>query len=264
MNSVTQPAKKFIKAGEIETAFIKVGSGEEIVIFLHGWGGQIESFAPIYMELAAGYECIVPDLPGFGQSQVPDTPWGVEDYASWLAEFLRALEIKAASFICHSFGGRLGIIQAAAFPETVRKLILTDSSGIKPKRSASYYRKVYTYKLAKYFSTSSIKPVAEFASQIKDRMISQNASKDYQEAGTLRASFVKIVNHDIRSFLPGIEAPTLLIWGGKDEDTPLSDAKTLEKNIHDAGLVIFEGCGHFAYLEQPQRFCTIVKTFLQS
>ena len=60
-----------------------------------------------------------------------------------------------------------------------------------------------------------------------------------------------------------VTASTLLIWGDRDEETPLDDARIMESLIPDAGLVVFEGCGHFAYAEQPDRFCRIVDVFLR-
>jgi len=55
---------------------------------------------------------------------------------------------------------------------------------------------------------------------------------------------------------------TLLIWGDQDTETPLEFGKEMEKLIPDAGLVIFEGGGHFAYLEQIGRFNRVVSYFL--
>jgi len=59
-----------------------------------------------------------------------------------------------------------------------------------------------------------------------------------------------------------VRAPSLLIWGDRDTETPLAAARVMERLIPDAGLVVFEGAGHFAYLEQPTRFCRIVDVFL--
>ena len=54
------------------------------------------------------------------------------------------------------------------------------------------------------------------------------ASPDYLNAGPLRATFVAIVNEDLRPLLPAIKCPTLLVWGDQDEETPLADARVME------------------------------------
>jgi pimeloyl-ACP methyl ester carboxylesterase len=88
------------------------------------------------------------------------------------------------------------------------------------------------------------------------------ASSDYKDAGDLRPILVKVVNEDIAPLLPRITSPTLLIWGSKDDAVPLAHARRMETLIPDAGLVIFEGAGHFAYLDEADRFCTVVRHFL--
>jgi len=63
--------------------------------------------------------------------------------------------------------------------------------------------------------------------------------------------------------LSKISASTLLIWGRNDTATPVEDGKLMEKLIPDAGLVVFENCGHYSFLDDPHRFYTIVDHFLQ-
>jgi len=63
--------------------------------------------------------------------------------------------------------------------------------------------------------------------------------------------------------LPELRIPVLLIWGDQDTEVPVEDGRTMERLIPDAGLVVFEGAGHYAYLEQPGRFCRIVDVFLR-
>jgi pimeloyl-ACP methyl ester carboxylesterase len=78
----------------------------------------------------------------------------------------------------------------------------------------------------------------------------------------MRGTLVRIVNEDLRALLPELHLPVLLIWGEHDAEAPLEDGRLMERLIPDAGLVVFEGAGHFAYLEQPARFCRIVDVFL--
>ena len=79
----------------------------------------------------------------------------------------------------------------------------------------------------------------------------------------MRGTLVRLVNEDVRGLLPSLHLPVLLIWGDQDSETPIDDGRLMERLIPDAGLVVFEGAGHFAYLEQPGRFCRIVDVFLR-
>jgi pimeloyl-ACP methyl ester carboxylesterase len=79
----------------------------------------------------------------------------------------------------------------------------------------------------------------------------------------MRGTLVRLVNEDLRIMLPELHLPVLLIWGDQDGETPLEDGRLMERLIPDAGLVVFEGSGHYAYLEQAARFCRIVDVFLR-
>ncbi|MDE6143022.1 MAG: alpha/beta hydrolase, partial [Muribaculaceae bacterium] len=73
----------------------------------------------------------------------------------------------------------------------------------------------------------------------------------------------RCVNEDLKSVMPEINAPSLLIWGEDDTATPLSDAKTMERLIPDSGLVSFPGCGHYSFLDNPSGFRAVVKEFFK-
>ena len=91
-----------------------------------------------------------------------------------------------------------------------------------------------------------------------------NPSSDYNAAqGVMRQIFVKVVNEDLKPLLPQIKSPTLLVWGENDTATPLSDGRLMEKLIPDAGLVVFEGCSHYSFLDEPGRYYAVVDYFLQ-
>jgi pimeloyl-ACP methyl ester carboxylesterase len=99
--------------------------------------------------------------------------------------------------------------------------------------------------------------------RLRDAVYGRIASADYREAGELRPILVKVVNEDLSEVLPKVGASTLLIWGTEDDAVPVAHARTMERLIPDAGLVLFEGGGHFAYLDEPDRFCHVVRHFLE-
>lgn len=162
--------------------------------------------------------------------------------------------------IGHSYGGRIAIVYASERP--VGKVILVDSAGIKPRRSLRYYFKVYSFKAAKKLLPLFLGK--EKAGEIIDRMRGKAGSADYNAASpVMRRIMSTSVNQDLRHLLPSIGAPTLLIWGENDTATPLRDAKIMEKMIPDAGLVLYEGCGHYSFLERPGQTAAVIKSFLK-
>jgi pimeloyl-ACP methyl ester carboxylesterase len=90
------------------------------------------------------------------------------------------------------------------------------------------------------------------------------ASQDFLNAGALRETFVRVIEQDLSDFALRVQAPTVLIWGDQDNDTPLWQGQQLEKLIPDAGLIVFQSAGHFSYLERLPEFIRIVDHFLSN
>ena len=80
----------------------------------------------------------------------------------------------------------------------------------------------------------------------------------------MRQIMSKAINQDLTPLLPAIKASTLLVWGAKDTATPLRDAKIMEKNIPDAGLVCFDDAGHYSFLDQPGQFRAVAREFFKN
>ncbi len=245
-----------IEINNLKIAYQVAGEGKAVVL-LHGWGAEAASFKPLFEWLAASHKVYVLDLPGFGNSEIPPTAWGTSDYARCVTDFFEKLNISKAHVIGHSFGGRISIIIGAKRPEKVDKLILVDSAGIKPPRTARYYLRVSIAKIGRLVGRCG-----KYGAHIANRVSQRMGSTDYKNAGPMRGTLVKVVNEDLRPLLAQIGAPTLLIWGEADTDTPVSYGKIMEKEIPDAGLVVLKGAGHFSYLDRFPQFCRILASFL--
>jgi pimeloyl-ACP methyl ester carboxylesterase len=242
--------------------YAAAGTGVPVVLF-PGWGARIESWGPIPAILAERFRVVALDLPGFGETPGPDRPWGTYEYADFLAAFLEARELARPVLVGHSFGGKTSIALAARRPELVGKLVLVDSAGIVPRRGPRYHARVGLVKSARRLL--SLPPLVPLRDRAMQRLYRAIGSSDYNATGDpiLRATLFRVVNEDLRHLLPTIAAPTLLIWGSDDQDTPLSDGKLMERLIPDAGLVVFEGAGHFAYLDRLDQFCRVVTHFVE-
>jgi pimeloyl-ACP methyl ester carboxylesterase len=235
------------------------GNGEPVFL-LHGWGCNGEIFKSIQEVLATAYTTYSFDFPGFGASDEPTAVWGVEEYTRMVEQFAKDNGIEHPALMGHSFGGRVSIVYASR--NAVSRVVLVDAAGIKPKRPFKYYWKVYTFKTLKWLCNTFL-PKAK-AQAIIDKRRKGAGSSDYNNASPMmRAILSKVVNEDLKHLMPSIKAPTLLFWGNLDTATPLSDAKTMEKLIPDAGLVVAHGTGHFSFLENPGLFTAVIKNFFK-
>ncbi len=235
------------------------GSGPALIL-MHGWGCNVNTVASIERTAATTHTVYNIDLPGFGESSEPVAVWGVEEYTLMLEDFTSKLDIKRPSLIGHSFGGRISILYGSR--NDVDKIILVDAAGVKPRRKAKYYIKVYSFKTAKAV-VNALLP-RKRAEKLIEHMRGGGSSDYAQASPRMRAILSKCVNEDLKHVMPAIKAPTLLIWGENDTATPLRDAKTIERLIPNAALVSFPGCGHYSFLDNPGQFAAVLDSFLRS
>lgn len=231
------------------------------ILLMHGWGCSSKTLLSIENTLNQKMHVFNIDLPGFGESEEPQEVWGVEDYTQAIEALVKELNIDNPILLGHSFGGRISILYGSR--NKTKKIILTDAAGVKPRRSMKYYIKVYSYKTIKHLMPLIFGK--KKGGELLDKYRGKSGSSDYNQASPMmRAILSKCVNEDLKHVMPQISAPTLLIWGENDTATPLSDAKTMEKLIPDAGLVSFSGCGHYSFLDNPHGYKAVLVEFLKN
>jgi pimeloyl-ACP methyl ester carboxylesterase len=235
------------------------GAGKPIVL-MHGWGCDLFIFNKLQAFLEQNFTVYNIDFPGFGKSQEPPIAWGTEEYEINFKAFLKALNIENPILIGHSFGGRIAIRTAKDTP--IHKMILMGSAGIKPTRTLEYYFKVYSFKALRFFAELPL-VYQLFGKEMIENRRKKAGSADYQKASDImRGTLSKVVNEDLRHFMPSIKASTLLIYGENDTATPVKDAKIMEKAIPDAGLVVLKNAGHYVFLDQLAQVHAIINNFL--
>ena len=230
------------------------------VLLMHGWGCDHTTVRSIAAAVPSSMRAVNVDLPGHGKSSEPPAPWGVEKFTELMEKFAAALGLVKPVLIGHSFGGRIAILMSSR--NDVGKVVLVDAAGIKPHRSLKYYWKVYSFKAVKNILLLLFGK--EKGGKMVEKWRGKKGSADYRNSSPMmRAVMSRCVNEDLKHVMPSIKSPTLLVWGEEDNATPLSDAKTMERLIPDAGLVAFPGCGHYSFLDNPFGFKAVMKEFLK-
>ena len=257
MNAVT-----FTQIDALKTAQVVLGEGKP-VLMLHGWGAHIDLLLPLAQRLAPlGYRLYIPDLPGFGQTEAPPTGWSVHDYVQWIIAYLNHHQLKRVHLFGHSFGGRLSLVLGAEHPQRVMKMALANSAGVRTTASAGSSLRLKTYRAA--FNSLQAVGLKAQAGQLRGWYSERYGSPDYKAAqGTMRETFVKVVNEDLLPYAARVQPSTLLLWGDRDEETPLWQGQLLEKTIPDAGLVVYEGAAHYSYLERLPEAARVIDYFFR-
>lgn len=238
--------RKFAKINNRNVSYFSLGNGEKNIVFLHGWGSDASAFFFVAKQLCAKYRVVAIDFLGFGQSDYPPDFYGVKEYAADVASLLDVLHIKAATFVGHSFGGRVAIELAVYYPQIAKRIVLVDSAGIKPKRKPSYYFKVFAHKILKKLGKRGLKGSSDY-----------NALCD-----EMKKVFVRVVNYNQKRILNKIDVPCAIFWGKDDKETPFYMYKCFLKNIDEAQGFLLNG-GHFAFVEDKVTFGLILSAFLE-
>lgn len=217
-----------------------LGNGDNQVVFLHGWGGNIDSFSFVCKDLDFNYKALLIDFPPFGESAQPKETFTIFDYAQIVKRIMQKEKFNNALLIAHSFGGRVATILGSE--SFCRGLVLTSSAGMKVKHGLKYYYKVYKHKLLKKMGFNS-----------------SGGSNDYKLLPDgMKKTFLNIVNTNLEKYAIHINVPCVLVWGGKDKDTPYYMAKKLKKLIKNSEIVLYKKSGHFCYLENYGQFVAII------
>ena len=254
--------EKAVLINNLEVNFKIAGSGP-VILILHGWGGSSDSWLDVMEILKEGYKVICPDFPGFGKSKTPKDVWAVNNYMSWLNEFIKSQELESFSLLAHSFGGRIAIKFIVNHPQKIKSLILCDSAGIRPRMD--FKNKMVSYLAHIGNMIFSPKILARFKDGARNIFYSFIRHKDYVKAdGVMRETIKKIIQEDLSSYLSQIGVKTLIVWGQEDKMVPVNQSRVFKKQIEDSVLKLLPGVGHSPHLEAPAELSNLIISFLES
>lgn len=236
----------------IKINYVDLGKKDaEAIVYLHGWGQNIEMMQPIANPFLQTNRIIILDLPGFGASEEPKTSWSLDEYVEMIHSLLEELKIDSPNIIGHSFGGKLALLYASKY-KTKRLVLLASPYKVKIQK--------ITFKMKVLKSLKKVPLLGGLAERMKNHF----GSTDYKNASPrMREILVKHVNTSAVEDAKKIKCPTLILWGTNDAAVPVADAYELEKIIKDSGTVIYEGCTHYAYLERLNQTISVLKAFIK-
>ena len=234
-----------------------IGAGQA-VLMVHGWGADCRMLQPLARQLAAyNYRIFMLDLPGFGESAPPPEPFSIFEYADICRAFLDYHALDSVHYFGHSLGGRIGLILASDYAQRIRSMVLSNSAGIRAPLPAPVRMRQGIYKVVRRGLLHV--GATQTAERLRQRYNRRYASADYRTAApVMRQTLIKVVNQDLLHKARKVAVPTVLVWGDNDEDTPLWMGRKFEQTIPDAALIVFEGAGHYAYLDFPQKTASIM------
>lgn len=240
-------------------AYSKHGTIGKRLLCLHGWGSDKHAFKKLSDTLAGTYRLVSVDLPGFGSSELPDSAWGISEYADFVKKFTNKIDFQPDVVIGHSMGGRIAVYIAGQQVLDFDKLVLLGAHGFdesKNLRNKAYKMLAKTGKLA-------AKPLTKKAqTKLRKKLYKSAGAEDYLNSDELQETFKKIISFDLSEIAMKISKPTLIIYGEDDQNTPVSYGRQYKKLISDSSLHIIDGAGHYVQNDATKKVAELIKNFI--
>lgn len=232
------------------------GSGD-LVVLLHGLGGSRLSWEPQLAALGSNYRVAAWDLPGYGASTALAGATTFTALARAVTDWIDVLGAGPAHIVGISMGAMIAQYTAALHPQSVRSLTLLATSpafgldGTPPEQwRAARLAPLVAGQQPADFAEGVLRAIAGPAIE-PDALAGQVSAMGRISGDALRASIDCVVTHDARAWLPNIAAPTLVLVGDLDRETPPTYARALAEQIPHCWLHVLPGVGHLLNAEAP-------------
>ena len=251
-----------VKVNGIQLAYTRIGTGKPLVL-VHGYPLDHSIWDEVASVLKKDFDIILPDLRGFGGSDIVESQYKISDMAADIAGLLDKLGIEKAVIAGHSMGGYISLAFARAYPARVAGLGLIASQVLADAPEGKSGR----YKAADEIMASGVEPVAESMSAklTPDEQVQvyvQELIARQRPAGLAGALKAMAERDDSSSILSRFDFPVVIIHGDLDALIPVQRAKEVKAEIPHAILTELPGIGHMPMMEDPRSTATALKNFL--
>lgn len=265
------PRGRMIEVGDgLQLHMNIVGEGYPVVL-IHGSGPGASGWSNFKQNLKAftdkGYQCVIPDLIGYGYSSKPDFDYTLDMFASTLADALRSTGIEKCALVGNSMGGTISMRMALDYPDLVERIVLMAPGGLYEldyyRRQPGIVRMLPVLTAPGGLTRDALREVFRFmfhdASLLNDRLIEERFTiAELQNDAIYTRWFIPSLVDEIGA----IEQPILGLWGMNDQFCPVESALILMERARNGRLVLQTGCGHWFQVEQQPLFEREVLGFL--
>ncbi len=244
----------------------------EVVLLLHGFGGDKDNWTRFSKSLTGSYRVIAPDLPGFGESaQHPDWEYSLPPQRSRVNGFVQALGLEQFHVLGHSMGGHLAALYTHKYPGQVLSMALFNNAGINAPDESDMQRA-----LAKgqnplvVDSLEDFDRLLAFVSYKKPfvpwpvkGVLAQKAMDHAEFHQFIFESYISDRSSGLEPILTDIEKPVLILWGEFDRILNVSSVNVMRPLLPQAEVVIMKDTGHVPMLERPAETAALYLGFVE-
>jgi N-formylmaleamate deformylase len=254
------------EANGIDMHYLRTGGEKPPIVLLHGLMLNGACWTPLARALERDYDIIMPDARGHGTSDTPEHGYSYHDLAADIVSLIEALELVNPVLLGHSMGGMTAAVVASQKSNLLRGLILVDPPFLTPQ----YQREVYESDIADQHRQILKRPKQDLLAEMENRhsrrsreVIELFAQARFQ---TSIHAFKVLTppNPDYMQLINTLDVPSLLIIGDVGSIVSLEMAKELSLLNQCLEISQIKEAGHAIPYDQPERFLSVVQTFLDS
>lgn len=243
---------------EKEFRYIEVGEGTPIIV-LHGLMGGLSNFDAVTTFFSnKGYKVLIPELPIYTMSLLKTN---VKSFAKYLYDFIKFKNFDDVILLGNSLGGHIGLYHTKLYPEKVKGLIITGSSGLYESAMGGGYTKRGDYEVIKKKAQEVFYDPEVATKEIVDEVY--ETVNDRNKLIKTLAIAKSAIRHNMAKDLPKMDLPVCIIWGKNDTVTPPEVATEFNELLPDSDLFWIDKCGHAAMMEHPDQFNEILFSWLK-
>jgi 2-hydroxy-6-oxonona-2,4-dienedioate hydrolase len=239
-------------------SYLEKGEGTPIVI-LHGLMGGLSNFDGVVNFFPEkGYKVVIPELPLYTMSLLKTS---VGTFAKFLKEFIDYKGYEEVILLGNSLGGHIALLFTKMYPELVKGLVITGSSGLYENAMGESYPRRGDYEFIKKKAQNVFYDPAVATKEIVDEVYV--TVSDRNKLIKTLAIAKSAIRHNMAKDLPKMDTPTCIIWGKNDNVTPPEVAEDFNRLLPDSDLYWIDNCGHAAMMEHPEVFNELFYSWLQ-
>ena len=247
------PTPQTVVLGSRTIRYLDLGQGDEAVVLLHGFGGDLANWLFNHEVLAEGRRVVALDLPGHGESSKDVGTGDLDELVGVLREFCDAVGLGRVHLVGHSMGGAVAVGFAQAHPDRVASLVLLASAGLGEDINREYIEGFVSAERRNH-----LKPVLQmlFADE---RLVTRRLVDDvlgYKRRDGVQDALRTLADGlfpdgrqttQLRSALAELDVPVLVVWGQEDRVLPARHAGGLGERVR---VEVLEGAGHSPHMER--------------
>lgn len=237
--------------------YLEIGEGKPIII-LHGLMGGLSNFEGVQNYFPSkGYKVVIPQLPLYA---LPILKTKVSQFSKFIKDFIDFKGYDKVILLGNSLGGHVALLTTKLYPESVKALIITGSSGLYESAMGESYPKRGDYEYIRAKAENVFYDPKVATKEIVDEVY--GVVNDRNKLIRTLAIAKSAIRHNMAKDLPKMHTPTCIIWGRNDNVTPPEVAVDFDKLLPDSDLFWIDKCGHAAMMEHPEEFNHILHNWL--